>query len=300
MELHQVRYFMAICRHRSFTRAAEHERVAQPSLSQQIRKLEEELGARLFDRLGRRIRLTPFGERFQEHARKVLDELEGARHEMQEMLGLRRGRVSVGAIPTLAPYLLPGAIGAFSHAYPQIKLNVREDLTLSLLAQLVEGDLDIALVSLPIDRPDLSSEVLFKERMLLVVPAKAPVWKHRNGRVSIREIEHMRLLLLKDGHCFRDEILEVCKKTRLNPEVAFEGGQFETLIGMVGAGFGVTLLPQMACSHYRNAGVKFLEFKPPKPFRTVGWVRLKDKLLSPGARAFVEILKKGLVLPPRS
>jgi LysR family hydrogen peroxide-inducible transcriptional activator len=117
------------------SRAAEHERVAQPSLSQQIRKLEDELGARLFDRLGRKIRLTPFGECFREHARRVLDEIEDARVEMQELLGLRRGSVCIGAIPTVAPYLLPAAIRRFAQVYPEIKLNVREDLTYSLMSQ---------------------------------------------------------------------------------------------------------------------------------------------------------------------
>ena len=291
MELHQLRYFMAICRHRSFTRAAEHERVAQPSLSQQIRKLEDELGARLFDRLGRRIRLTPFGERFQEHARRVLDEIEDARLEMQELLGLRRGSVCVGAIPTVAPYLLPAAIRMFAREYREIKLNVREDLTHSLLAQLVEGELDLALLSLPIDRRDMAAEPLLTEEMVLAVPATSRRWRKRARPISMQEIEREPVLLLRDGHCFRDEVLEICRKTRVKPEVAFEGGQFDTLVAMIGAGFGVTLLPEMARRHYKRAGVKFLEFKPPRPHRTVGWVRLKDRLLNPGARAFVEILK---------
>jgi LysR family transcriptional regulator, hydrogen peroxide-inducible genes activator len=253
MELHQVRYFMAICRHRSFTRAAEHERVAQPSLSQQIRKLEEELGARLFDRLGRKIRLTPFGERFQEHARRVLDEIEGARQEMQELLGLRRGSVCGGAIPTVAPYLLPGALKVFARRYPEIKLNVREDLTLSLMTQLAEGDLDLALLSLPIGRADMVSELLLTEEMVLAVPASSGKWRKWDRPISMREIDHEPVLLLRDGHCFRDEILEICRKIRVKPEVAFEGGQFDTLLAMVGVGFGVTLLPEMARLHYRRA-----------------------------------------------
>jgi LysR substrate binding domain len=143
-----------------------------------------------------------------------------------------------------------------------------------------------------LDGADLAAEVLLKEQMVLVAPANSPVRQQRKGRVSMGEIDGLRLLLLKDGHCFRDAILEICKKTHMNLEVAFEGGQFDTLVGMVGAGFGVTLLPQMARSHYSDAGVKFLEFKPPKLQRTVGWVRLKDKMLNPGARAFVEVLKK--------
>jgi LysR family transcriptional regulator, hydrogen peroxide-inducible genes activator len=294
MELHQLRYFMAVCRQRSFTRAAQQERVAQPSLSQQIRKLEDEMGARLFDRLGRRIRLTPFGERFQEHARRVLDELEGARHEMHELLGLRRGRVAIGAIPTVAPYILPAAISAFARKYPGIKTNIREDLTLSLLAQLTEGELDIAILSLPIDSPSLLSEPVLTEEMLLAVPVSSPKWKKKIGPVSLRDIDHEPLLLLKDGHCFRDEVLEICRKTRLQPEVAFEGGQFDTLVGMVAAGYGITLLPKMAISHYKRSGVRFVPFVSPVPRRIVGWARSRDKLLNPGARAFIETLKAAI------
>ncbi|HUU13315.1 MAG TPA: LysR family transcriptional regulator [Terriglobia bacterium] len=129
MELHQLRYFMAVARFGSFTRAAEHEHVAQPSLSQQIRKLEDELGVRLFDRLGRRSKLTPLGVRFLEHARRVLAEVEGARQEVEELLGLRRGTVWVGAIPTVAPYLLPKTLAAFAKADPEIAVSVKEDLT---------------------------------------------------------------------------------------------------------------------------------------------------------------------------
>src|SRR5487761_1890533 len=136
MELHQLRYFRAVARFRSFTRAAEHEHVAQPSLSQQIRKLEDELGARLFNRLGRRVTLTAFGERFLDHAARVLQELEGARQEIQYIQGLRRGCVSLGAIPTLAPFLLPRILKAFAASCPGITVKVQEDLTASLLARL--------------------------------------------------------------------------------------------------------------------------------------------------------------------
>src|SRR5438309_2064675 len=149
MELHQLRYFLAVAHCRSFTKAAEREHVAQPSLSQQIRKLEDDLGARLFNRLGRKITLTTFGEHFQNHARRVLAELEGARHEVAALIGLRRGTVSVGAIPTVAPYLLPKALTAFAKACPGVTVAVHEDLTNSLLKQRTGGGLDLAVFSLP-------------------------------------------------------------------------------------------------------------------------------------------------------
>ncbi|MGH9433875.1 MAG: LysR family transcriptional regulator, partial [Terriglobia bacterium] len=209
MEFRQLRYFRAVARFRSFTRAAEHEHVAQPSLSQQIRKLEDDLGARLFNRLGRRITLTAFGERFLEHATRVLLELEGARQEIQEIQGLRRGSVSLGAIPTVAPFLLPRILKAFAASCPGITVKVREGLTASLLSHLADGELDLALLTLPV-RGEFTTRPLLEDRMLLAVPSSHAVWKRRPRRVAFRDVASEPLLLLKDGHCFRDDVLKVC------------------------------------------------------------------------------------------
>jgi LysR family transcriptional regulator, hydrogen peroxide-inducible genes activator len=291
MEVHQLRYFMAVARLRSFTRAAEHEHVAQPSLSQQIRKLEDELGARLFNRLGRSITLTPFGDHLEPRARRVLAELDGARQEVDDMLGLRRGTVNLGAIPTLAPYLLPSILTAFARVYPGIAVNMREGLTASLLAEIVAGELDLALVRLPV-RGDFVSEPLIKEGMVLAVPRRHPL-AHRNGRaVSLEDLAAERFLLLKDGHCFRDDVLQICKRCHLSPNVVFEGGQFDTLVAMVAEGAGVTLLPEMARQHYRHSGVRLVDFAPPRPTRTLGLVRAKEKFLTPSTRAFMECLRQ--------
>ncbi|MBZ5565119.1 MAG: LysR family transcriptional regulator [Acidobacteriia bacterium] len=292
MELHQFRYFLAVAQFRSFTRAAEHQHVAQPSLSQQIRKLEAELGAPLFDRLGRKIRLTALGERFQEHAQRVLRDLENARREADEILGVAHGRVAVGVIPTVAPFLLPCALTAFARAYPEITVRVTEDLTQALLHRLGEGEIDLALLSLPVKGAEYVALPLVKDRMLLAVPTHHALCRRRRGHVILREIVHEPFLLLKDGHCFRDDVLQVCKLSRLNPHVAFEGGQFDTLVAMVAAGAGITLLPEMSRAHYRHAGVRLLEFAPPEPTRTIGTVRLKGKYLTRATKAFVEVLKE--------
>jgi LysR family hydrogen peroxide-inducible transcriptional activator len=266
MELHQLRYFLAVARFRSFTRAAEHEHVAQPSLSQQIRKLEDELGGRLFDRLGRKIAVTPLGARFLEHARRVLEEVEGARHEATEMLGLRRGSVGLGAIPTVAPYLLPRVLPAFRKAHPHINVTVRGS--------------------------EFEAEALCREAMVLVVPRDHLLRRRAGRRVALSEVAHEPFLLLKEGHCFRDDVFEICKRSRLSPQVAFEGGQFETLVAMVAAGAGITLLPEMACLHFRRPGVRLVELRPPRPTRTIGFVRAKDKYLTPAARALIQVLKE--------
>jgi len=290
MELHQLRYFLAVARFGSFTRAAEHERIAQPSLSQQIRKLEDELGVQMFDRLGRHIRLTTFGERFQEHARRVLSNLEAARRDVDAMLGLHTGPVFVGVIPTVAPYILPQALARCSQACPGITVNVVEDLTHGLLKGICEGELDLALLSLPVEAPELVAEPLMRDRMLLAVPKQHRLYGRRR-KLRLDEVGRERFLLLKDGHCFRDDVLEVCKRSRLNPQVVFEGGQFDTLMAMVAAGAGVTLLPEIARSRYRNGDVGLLEFAPPEPTRTVGIVRAKRKFLTPAAGAFIDALR---------
>jgi len=292
MEIHQLRYFLAVARLRSFTRAAEHEHVAQPSLSQQIRKLEDEMGARLFNRLGRSITLTPYGQRFEQRARRVLAELDGARQEMDEMLGLHRGSLTLGAIPTLAPYLLPAVLASFARAYPGIAVSMREGLTSSLLADLAGGELDLALLRLPVRGAEFVSESLVKEGMLLAVPRRHRLYRRQGRPVTLDDLAEERFLLLKDGHCFREDVLQICKRCRVNPNVVFEGGQFDTLVAMVATGAGVTLLPEMARAHYRHSGVGLLEFAPPRPTRTIGLVRAKDQFMTPAVRAFIEHLRK--------
>ena len=152
MQIHQLRYFCAVARTGSFTRAAEQEHLAQPSLSQQVRKLEDELGTRLFDRLGRSVRLTSFGETFLPRAEAILRQVEDAKHEIEEMAGVERGKVVVGSIPTVAPYFLPGCLASFSRKFPDIQVSVVEELTSELLERVQDGTLDLALLALPIPR----------------------------------------------------------------------------------------------------------------------------------------------------
>ena len=288
MELHQLRYFRAVAQFGSFTRAAKHERVAQPSLSQQIRKLEDDLGARLFNRLRRKVTLTPFGERFQEHARRALAELECARLEIEEIQGLRRGRVTLGAIPTVAPYLLAPLVRAFTAVCPQVLVTVTEDLTNSLLARLAEGELDLALLSLPVPGADFIAVPAVEDHMLLALPSRHKLLRRRPRRVSFREVADEPFLLLREGHCFRNDVLDLCRHERLSPNVVFEGGQFETLLAMVAAGFGITVLPEMGRTRFRRAGVGLVELAPPAPHRTIGMVRWRGNFLTLGARALLE------------
>lgn len=267
MEIHQLRYFCAVARNGTFTRAANAERVAQPSLSQQIQKLEAELGAKLFDRLSKSARLTPFGAAFLPKAEMILRELSEAKTEILEMSGKEKGEVTIGIIPTIAPYLLPSLLGGFSRRHPAISINVAEDTTPVLLERLHAGAVDLIVAALPLDAPDLVSTEIFREPFFLAVPAGHPV----AGLTSIRLEEIPKgspFLLLKEGHCFRDSTIEACHKSRVSLNIVFESGQFATILAMVSAGMGISAVPRMAAQPVR--GCRFVPIANRNASRTVG------------------------------
>jgi LysR family hydrogen peroxide-inducible transcriptional activator len=219
MEVHQLRYFCAVARHGTFTRASEVEHVAQPSLSQQILKLEAELGARLFDRLPRSARLTVFGKAFLPKAERILRELEEAKTELRDMSGNEQGEVAVGIIPTIAAYLLPRLLKGFAVQHPLITIKIFEDITPTLLQRLHEGTIDMAVAALPIAGSELANEVLFEEKFYAVLPEK-----HRRATrssISLAELNRESFLLLKEGHCFRDSLIAACHRSKMSPSVVF-------------------------------------------------------------------------------
>lgn len=272
MEIHQLRYFCAVARTGNFTRAAEQEHVAQPSLSQQILKLEDELGAKLFDRLGRTARLTRFGEVFLHRAQAILREIGEARCEIQDLAGVETGHVVLGAIATIAPYFLPPSLASFSRKYPTIRLNVLEDITPVLLSRLHEGSIDLALVALPLPGPELVCEEIFSERLRLVVPAAHPLASRKTATLDL--IEGEPFLLLKEGHCFRQTTISACRRAKVNPNVVFESGQFATILGMVSTGMGVSVVPEMAVE--ARPGIVFIPLADDRAVRKIGLVRLKS------------------------
>jgi LysR family hydrogen peroxide-inducible transcriptional activator len=284
MEIHQLRYFCAVAKTGNFTRAAEQEHIAQPSLSQQIMKLEEELGTKLFDRLGRTARLTHFGDAFLPRAQAILRDIDEARCQVREMAGMDAGRVSLGAIATIAPYLLPQGLSGFCRKYPEIQLTVMEDVTSVLLTQLREGNLDLALLAYPVPGNDLVYEEVLSEPMYLVVPNSHRIASSKLS--SLREIEDDPFLLLKDGHCFRESTIQACHRARFKPNVVFESGQFATILGLVTANTGVSVIPEMAVDHRK--GCKFIRIDDPRARRRVGLVRLKHHFQTKAQRAVVE------------
>jgi LysR family transcriptional regulator, hydrogen peroxide-inducible genes activator len=289
MQIHQLRYFCAVARTGSFTRAAQQERIAQPSLSQQVRKLEEELGSRLFDRLGRTIRLTQLGEAFLPRAEAILRQLSDAKTEIQEMAGTERGKLVIGSIPTIAPYFLPSYLATFARRFPHIQVSVVEEVTSELLKHLQNGTIDLAVVALPLPATHGQWRELFRERLYLVVPRDHRLAALRS--VHLQQIESDPFLLLKDGHCFRDNALAVCGRARVQPNVIFESGQFATILAMVAAGTGVSIVPQMAIE--RREGCCFIPLADESAYRRIGIMQLKQRFRSRVHYAFLKHLQEG-------
>ena len=283
LTLKQFRYFEALARHGHFGRAANACAISQPALSMQIKELESSLGTTLFERGAREVRLSPFGEAFYLRALEILrsvDELEDLARASRDQLA---GRLRIGLIPTVAPYLLPSIIKNLTQMHAGLDIQVREALTQQLIEDLSEGRLDTAIVALPISEASFTEVPLFDENFVLV-RSLDDANKPAPDSESLRE---MRLLLLEEGHCFRDQALSFCAVQSSLPREWLDGSSLTTLVQMVGGGFGVTLIPEMAVAvETRSAPVSVARFKNPKPSRTIGMIWRKT---SPLAKQLMEI-----------
>jgi LysR family hydrogen peroxide-inducible transcriptional activator len=283
LTLKQLRYFDALARHCHFGRAAEACSISQPALSMQIKEMEEVLGGVLLERGTRQVGLTSFGEEAAQRVRNILrsvDELGDFARASQDRLV---GRLRIGMIPTVAPYLLPAVIGNLTRTHPELDVHVRETLTPKLIQELAEGRLDAAIVALPVSEPSLAEVALFAENFLLVRPGEDEGTPVPSGE-ALRE---MRLLLLEEGHCFRDQALAFCKMRSSPLREVLDASSLSTLVQMVSAGIGVTLIPEIAVAvETRSASVSVARFKNPQPRRTIGMVWRKT---NPLARQLLQI-----------
>ncbi|MEY2538453.1 MAG: hypothetical protein QOG67_2193 [Verrucomicrobiota bacterium] len=281
METQQLRYVVAVARSANFSRAAEQCHVAQPSLSQQIQKLEEELGERLFVRLPRRAKLTAAGERFIPRAVRILEEMDTAQQEAQGTKELIHGRVVLGVLPTIAPYFLPRAIPDFSTHFPGIEIVVHEDTTARLVELAVACELDMAIVSLPIRDDRFEVAELFREDLLLALPPGHALTKRR--KISLSDLDGESFILMKEGHCLGDQVLNFCEKRDFHPQVSCRSTQIETIQALVKAGMGVSLIPKMATHSSGSAAPTYVAMQKPKPQRTIAAVWLRQRSLGPAA-----------------
>lgn len=285
MELHQLRYFVAVAETHSFTRAAERCFVAQPSLSQQIQKLERSLKKPLFDRLGKTIRLTEAGEALLPRARQILAALNATEQALRADDQPGEGRLRLGAIPTVGPYWLPPRLTRLLRRFPHIEMHLREDVTANLLAALHAGELDVAFAALPIADPHLVTKPIHREPLLLALPTRHRL--QRQKAIARADLEAEPFLLLGEMHCLTDQVTAYCE-AKFVPRVTCRCVQLSTIQQMVKLGLGISLVPQMACK--KESGITYRELQSPAPSRTLAAVWHPQHYLGPNAQALLESL----------
>ncbi|OEU97039.1 LysR family transcriptional regulator [Streptomyces oceani] len=290
MQLQQLRYFTAVAAPRHFTRAAEREHVAQPSLSQQIRALERELGAELVHRARGHIALTDAGEALLPLARRILADTETARREVQEVAQLRAGRVRLGAPPSLCASMVPGVLRAFHDSYPGVELVVHEDGSQDLVRVLAAGELDLALVITPLvaQAPALATAELLCEELVVVSDPAAPS-PVRRDRIRIEDLRGRPLAMYRRGYDLRDFTLAACRNAGFEPTLGVQGGEMDAVLGFVRAGLGIAVVPGMVAA---RSGLRTTPFASPGLHRTISVAHRGDVSPPRAARELQRILRE--------
>jgi LysR family hydrogen peroxide-inducible transcriptional activator len=287
MELHQLRYFVAAAEAGNFTQAAVRSHISQPSLSQQIIKLEGELGQKLFNRLGRRVQLTPAGQTFFDRARRILSEVDDATRAVRDESGA--GNLRFGVIPTVAPYVLPTMMRKIRERLPDTHVEVVEDFGAKILAQVGEGDLDAVIVTLPPAWPNIEIELLYKEPLLAALPEKHPL--AAKSQLMPRDMEGQSLVLLGDSSSLGLQTRRFFGDHRINVEVACRCAQVQTVKTLVAAGIGLAIVPEMAAD-VPHPGVVFRELSGVVPQREIVLVRNVQRFRGRAEETWLEIVRE--------
>src|ERR1700683_4017365 len=283
MQIQQLRYVCAVAETGNFSRAAERCQVAQPSLSQQVLKLEEDLGAKLFDRLGRSVRVTEAGRAFIPRARAILEQMDEARSSVAANNADLRGSIAVGVIPTVAPYLMPSYTAAFAKKYPDAKLRIVEETTSVLVEGLRDLSIDVAILALPLRHKELEFFPIRTEPLFAALTKDHP--RASAESLTLNDLRGESFVMLRDGHCFRDLSIDTCTRARITPHIAFESGQFSSLLGMVAAGVGVSLVPEMAID--RNVACRYVRLSDPQATRTIVTAVVRGRSFNRVQQAFI-------------
>lgn len=288
MELHQLRYMVAVAETGNFTRASERCHIAQPSLSQQVLNLEKEVGHKLFHRLGRKAVLTEAGTTFLERARRILFEVENATKELKDSPSLDR-RITVGAVPTVAPYLLAPLIEECRQSHPNLTIHLREDFRVNLARLVLEGELDLAVVTLPIKDPRLSIEPLLTEPLLLVVGKGHPL----TGRSSVTasDLADETFVTLGDSSTLAAQVQSFCGDHNFVPKIGYRCAQVSTLKLFVAMGAGISILPQVARLPDDRDTLTYLRLTGSAPTREIAVIRHLQRYQSRGAEQFLKMLR---------
>src|SRR4249919_490384 len=292
MNLRDLKYLVALADHKHFGRAAAASFVSQPTLSTQIKKLEDELGVALVERAPRKVMLTPAGRDIAERARRIVAEVEQMREAARRSQDPEAGTVRLGLFPTLGPYLLPHVVPGIRARFPKLELLLVEEKSDVILSRLREGKLDAGLLALPIHDDQLHVEFLFEEPFLLAVPESHPFAKRDS--LSIKDLSDQRLLLLEDGHCLRDQALDVCQLAGAGEMRDFQATSLETLRQMVAADVGITLLPTLAVKPpvARSKDIHLLGFRDSRPSRQIAMVWRRSSAMGDFLMQLADVFRK--------
>jgi len=295
MELRQLQYALAIAKELNFSRAAEKLHIAQPSLSQQLAKLEKEIGVQLFSRNTNSVELTYAGKIFMGKAQKIIDTVEMLKREMDDISQMRKGRLVVGSLPITGSHILPLVLPVFHARYPDIEIQLVEETTRNLEALTASGETDISLLSLPLADPSLSWETLVEEEICLAVPHGHPLAEadRRRDGVRIEDLKGEPFIVLKKGQGFRMITVDLCRKAGFEPNIVFESSNIDTVQALVAAGMGIAFVPRMVT---RDRSIPltpaYVPLAEPKPTRTLVIAYRYGRYLPKSAEAFIAVLKE--------
>ncbi len=281
MTITQLYYVLAVAEHKNFTLAAEKCFVTQPTLSMQIQKLEEELDIQIFDRSKKPIQLTAVGEMIVTQAKNIVNESDRIKDIVDQQKGFIGGEFRVGIIPTIMPTLLPMFMSNFINKYPKVNLIIEERTTEEIIRMLKNGQLDAAIAATPLNEESIKEIVLYYEPFVAYVPENNPAYKKKEFDVEDLEANLDKILLLQDGHCFRNNVLNICRNTSLYNHNHFqlESGSFETMVRLADEGLGLTMLPYLHTLDMNpKSSEKLRHFKEPKPSREVSLIYSKKEL----------------------
>jgi DNA-binding transcriptional LysR family regulator len=296
VQLNQLRYMVCVAEERRFTRAAARLHVAQPSVSSAIASLEQELGAALFHRDRSEVTLTGAGEVFLPWARQVLADCEAGTAAVRDLLGLRRGRLALGSTPSLTTNLLPPVLASFHANHPGLDLTLHEAGSQDLVDRLEKGEMDLAVVILPVDRPWVETTALKEEALVLAVHRDHPFAGRRS--VKVADLEQIPLVMFKDGYDLREATLDACRQAGFSPSLVMQGLEMDGALALAAAGVGAAVVPESVVAP--GGSLVSIRFKDAALRRTIGLASRRDRPLSPAARAFVDALSHHLRLATRS
>lgn len=296
IEIHQLRYFVEVVKSGNFTQAAARCNVTQPTLSHQIKKLEDTLGEPIIQRLRKGAKTTAFGRALYARAITILSEVEAAKEDASSYFDQLKGELNVGVIPTIAPYLMARILAEARERCPQVIFDISEDTTENLLSAMKHGEIDIALISLPVDGDEWETIELMEDEILLALPPAHHLRKQK--KLLPEHIAGEPVVLMREAHCFRGQSVELCSRHGITPKVTFQSSQIDTLISMVEANFGISFVPALARKALQSRKIELRSFEPTPAYRPIGLVHPRLTAKTRATKQFIAICQDLLKTPP--